>query len=134
MTVELAYLLATAVLAASLWIPFIVGVNSIPDKDFSDFTRPPDHTAMPAWVHRAFRAHLNMIEQFVPFAAIVLVGHMLGVSTSITAIAAGAFFWLRVAHAVGMISGLAVFPIRPIIFTAGWVAILVYAWQVFAHG
>jgi uncharacterized membrane protein YecN with MAPEG domain len=38
----------------------------------------------------------------------------------VTLWASVAFFWLRVAHAVGMISGWAGFPIRPIIFTASW--------------
>ena len=134
MTTEIAYLIATAVLAASLWIPFIIGVNIQKAVDTTDFTRPPDLSALPPWVHRAHRAHLNLLEQLLPFAVIVLVGHTLGVSNTITATAAAAFFWIRVAHAVGMISGLASFPIRPIIFTAGWIAILILAWQVIAAG
>jgi hypothetical protein len=40
------------------------------------------------------------------------------------------FFWLRVAHAIGMISGLARLPLRPMIYFAGWVAMLIFAWQV----
>lgn len=59
MTTELLYLTLSAVLAASLWVPFIVGVNT-EDKDFTDFTRPPSLTDMRPWVHRAFRAHQNM--------------------------------------------------------------------------
>ncbi|MEM1065088.1 MAG: MAPEG family protein [Pseudomonadota bacterium] len=133
MTTELFYLLMTALLAASLWIPFIVGVNVQREKDLSDFTRPPDLADLPAWIHRANRAHLNLLEQMLPFAVIVLVAHTLGVSTSVTIWASVAFFWLRVAHAAGMISGLARFPARPIIFTAGWLCILAIGWQVFAH-
>lgn len=41
-----------------------------------------------------------------------------------------AFFWLRVAHAIGMISGLAGFPLRPMIYLAGWILMLAFAWQV----
>ncbi len=89
---------------------------------------------MPAWVHRSHRAHLNLLEQFLPFAVIVLVGHLLEVSTAITALCVILFFWLRVAHAVGMISGIARFPIRPIIFTLGWLVTIVFAWQVVVYG
>lgn len=126
MTTELLYLTLSAVLAASLWVPFIVGVNT-EDKDFTDFTRPPALTDMRPWVHRAYRAHQNMLETLVPFAAVVLVAHVAGISTGVTVAAAIAFFWLRVAHAVGMISGLARFPIRPVIFTASWLCTITIA-------
>ncbi|MBT8456693.1 MAG: MAPEG family protein [Rhodobacteraceae bacterium] len=132
MTVELTYLSLTALLAASLWIPYIVGVNKHAVEGIDGFTRPADLNAFPAWVHRAHRAHLNLIEQMLPFAVIVLIAAQMGVSTTITAIAAGAFFWLRLVHAVGMISGFARFPVRPMIFVAGWACILVIGWQVLA--
>jgi len=134
MTIELTYLIFTALLAASLWIPFIVGVNVQREVDTTDFTRPPDLSALPAWVHRAHRAHLNLIEQMLPFAVIVLVAHVLAGSTTVTVWASVAFFWLRVIHAAGMISGVARFPIRPIIFTASWLCILAIGWQVLAQG
>ncbi|MEL7212897.1 MAG: MAPEG family protein [Pseudomonadota bacterium] len=124
MSIELTYLTLSALLAASLWMPFIIGVNATQAREVADFNRPPDLSRMPAWVHRAHRAHLNMIEQFLPFVALVIIAHLQGVSTQVTVIAAAAFFWLRLAHAVGMISGLAGFPARPIIFTLGWICIL----------
>lgn len=65
-------------------------------------------------------AHLNLIKAAMPFAAAVLVAHVMDVSTVVAVWAAAAFFWLRLAHAVGMVSGLARFPVRPIIFTASW--------------
>jgi uncharacterized MAPEG superfamily protein len=131
MTTELFYLLLTALLASSLWVPYIVGINSTKfDGQDESFTRPPDHRSMQPWIHRAFRAHQNLLEQFVPFAAIVLIGHSLGVSTVITQWCAILFFILRLLHAVGMISGIAKFPLRPTIFTGGWIITLVYAWQV----
>jgi uncharacterized MAPEG superfamily protein len=135
MTPELFWLLMTAVLAASLWIPYIVGVNSSTfEGQAESFARPPDQRAMPAWVHRAHRAHLNLLEQFLPFAMIVLIAHQLKVSTAVTHWCVVIFFWLRAAHAVGMITGTARMPVRPLLFTAGWVVTLVMAWQVLAHG
>ncbi|MEM6636692.1 MAG: MAPEG family protein [Pseudomonadota bacterium] len=134
MTPELFWLCLTAVLAASLWIPFIVGVNAHPVKGQDNFLRPPDLTAYPEWMHRAHRAHLNLVEQAVPFALVVLVGHEVGVSSTATVVAAAAFFWIRIAHALGMISGVARMPVRPILFTAGWVCILVLFLEVLRLG
>ncbi|CUH81191.1 putative relative of glutathione S-transferase, MAPEG superfamily [Tritonibacter multivorans] len=119
MTPELFYLTLTALLAGSLWIPFIVGVSSEPE-DYTDFTRPPDQRRMRDWVQRAFRAHQNMLETLLPFAIVVLIAHLAGISTWVTSTAAAAFFWIRILHAAGMISGLATFPIRPILFTASY--------------
>jgi uncharacterized MAPEG superfamily protein len=135
MTSELFWLLMTAVLATSLWIPYIVGVNTTayegPNEDF--FVRPPDPRHMPPWVHRSLRAHQNLLEQFLPFAAIVIIAHLAKVSTPVTVWCTVIFFWLRAVHAVGMISGLARMPARPLIFTAGWIVTLVMAWQVVAN-
>jgi uncharacterized MAPEG superfamily protein len=134
MTTEIFWLLLTCVLATSLWIPYIIGVNTSQfEGQETSFERPPDHRNMPAWVHRAHRAHLNLLEQFLPFAVIVLIAHELKVSTTVTQWCALLFFWLRVAHAVGMITGTARMPVRPLLFTAGWLVTLVYVWQVFAR-
>lgn len=134
MTTELFWLIMTAILAASLWIPYIVGVNTAAyEGKETEFIRPPDHSKMPAWIHRSHRAHLNLLEQFLPFSIIVIAGHMLNVATSVTAWCAILFFWLRVAHAIGMISGKAGLPIRPLIFTGGWLVTLVFAGQVLLH-
>lgn len=131
MTTELFWLMLTALLAASLWIPYIVGVNTATyEGKESEFLRPPDHSKMPAWIHRSHRAHLNLLEQFLPFAVIVIIGHLLKVSTPVTQWCTIIFFWLRVAHAIGMITGKARLPVRPIIFTLGWLITMVFAWRV----
>ncbi|MBM7069434.1 MAPEG family protein [Actibacterium sp. 188UL27-1] len=74
-----------------------------------------------------------MLETLIPFATVVLIAHMAGISTGVTVAASVAFFWLRVGHAVGMISGLARFPIRPIIFTASWLCTVVIAFVLLTH-
>jgi uncharacterized MAPEG superfamily protein len=134
MTTEFTWLLLTALLAASLWIPYIVGINAstFEGKD-TIFERPPDQSKMPAWVQRSYRAHLNLLEQFVPFAVIVLMAHILKVSTPVTQWCVILFFWLRVAHAIGMISGKARLPVRPLIYLSGWIVTLVLAWTVWAN-
>jgi uncharacterized MAPEG superfamily protein len=134
MTTELFWLMLTAILASSMWVPFVYGVNTTSYVDEADaedfFIRPPDHARMVPWVHRAFRAHQNMLEQFLPFAVIVIVAHLVNVSNSITVWCAIIFFWLRVVHAIGMITAWARMPTRPIVFTAGWIVSMLYAWQI----
>ncbi len=121
MTPELTWLALTTLLAASLWIPFVFGANTTAGaKDPLSFVRPPDMQSLPAWVHRPHRAHLNMIETLVPFAAGILIAHVAGVSTSVTVAASIAFFWLRLVHAIGVITGWARMPLRPVLFTASW--------------
>lgn len=135
MTIELTWLVYTAILAASLWIPYIVGAN-VTEFEGKDrlFERPPDMSKMAPWVHRCYRAHLNLLEQLLPFSLIVIVGALAKISTPITVWCAILFFWLRAAHAIGMITGLARFPIRPLIYVSGWIVTLVYAWQILLAG
>jgi uncharacterized MAPEG superfamily protein len=97
------------------------------------FIRPPDHRKMVPWVHRTLRAHQNILEQFLPFSVIVLIGSVSGISTPVTVACAIIFFWLRVVHAVGMITGVARLPLRPMIYFSGWIVMLVYAEQLLTH-
>ena len=124
MTPELFWLTMTALLAATMWVPFIVGVNAT-GMPLPSENRPPDPSHAKPWVHRAWRAHLNLLEQFLPFAVIVLIAHLAGISTPVTTAAAAAFFGIRLVHATWMIAGLPVLPVRPILFTLGWVCICV---------
>ncbi|MEM7291700.1 MAG: MAPEG family protein [Pseudomonadota bacterium] len=131
MTTELTYLALCALLASAMWVPYIVGVNLHPSENIdADFRRPRDLNTTPPWVHRAHRAHLNLIEQLVPLAVLLIIAHQFGISNSVTIWATIIFFWLRVAHAIGMISGIARFPLRPILFTASWACVLAIGWQV----
>ena len=58
---ELGILTCLAIFAASLWIPYIVGVNTETVQQDA-FERPGNLRALRPWVHRAHRAHLNLIE------------------------------------------------------------------------
>jgi len=134
LTTELGILTCLSVFAAMMWLPYIIGVNKYAiegQPEDANFVRPPDLSLYPAWVHRAHRAHLNLIEQLVPFAVVVLIMDRVDGYSTLTYWVAIAFFWLRVAHAVGMISGVARMPLRPLIFSAGWVCCLLMAYAVF---
>ncbi len=135
MSTEITVLLLTSILAASLLIPFIVGVNSSPQSAGAadPFVVPSDPLRMKPWIARSYRAHQNLLEQFLPFAIIVLIAHVLGVSTLVTKWACIAFLGLRLVHAAGMITAVTRMPLRPAIFSAGYVCILAIAWEIFAH-
>lgn len=131
---EMGVLTSLMLLAASLWIPYIVGVNKHLPESVNNFQRPRGDGDLPDWVARANRAHLNLLEQGLPFAILILVLHAADGFTALTYWTAIAFFWLRVAHAIGMITGYAQMPIRPLIFTAGWVCIMILGVSAFIAG
>ena len=52
------------------------------------------------WAGRAARAHHNMLENLVLFAAVVLVAVVAGRTNSVTLLGAQIFFWARLVYAV----------------------------------
>lgn len=133
MTPELRYLLFTALLTGTLWIPVVIGYVRT-----RGFLRPVDYkvaptSPLPDWVNRANRAHLNAVESFAPFATAVLIGRLANVSTSITTASAATFFFARAAHAVIHVSGWSRFFARTILFTAGWLAFVLLVIEILRH-
>lgn len=68
------------------------------------------------WAGRAARAHRNMLENLVLFAAVVLTAHAAGISNAMTVLGAQLFLWGRVAYAVLYVAGV------PWARTAAWAA------------
>ena len=128
MTTELTYLFLTSLLLTLAWVPHIVGQVMVQGLlTPNDYTNLREQSDFPAWVRRANRAHVNLVEQFAAFAALVLMAHVLEVSSSTTAMAAAVYFWSRVAHFVVFIAGVTVLMARTVIFTVSWIAILALA-------
>jgi uncharacterized MAPEG superfamily protein len=134
MKTELFYLLLTAVLTGILWIPVVIGYvlsrGAIKPADYIVAPTAP----LPAWVNRANRAHLNAVENFASFAAVVLIAQAVGVSTPITAGAAAVYFYARLAHAVVHLTGFSHFMARTILFTVAWTAFMVFAVELLRQG
>jgi uncharacterized MAPEG superfamily protein len=128
MTTDLQYLAFTALLTASLWIPYIVAQSItngvLGPENYAD----PKPRPVPLWGQRANRAHINAVEAFAPFAALVLIAHVAGKADATTAFCSIAFFWLRLVHAV--VYWLAIPYIRTVVFTLGWIAVVVLLVQV----
>ena len=58
------------------------------------------------WAGRAHRAHHNMLESLVLFAALVLVAVVSQKANSTTLLGAQLFFWARLAYAVVYLAGI----------------------------
>ena len=132
MTPELWYLFLTSILLTALWIPYIIGqvlTNGLLRPQ--EYVVLRDNTNLPAWVRRANRAHINLVEQFGPFIGLITVAHLMGLSNATTQLAAMVFFWARTAHAVVMITGFKHFMARTVIFTFAFLSLLTLAWQIF---
>ena len=127
MSIDLQFLAYTAVLTASLWIPYIacqVMTNGfLAGENYVDPTPRP----VPMWGSRANRVHINAVEAFAPFAALVLIAAVAGKANAMTAFWAQWFFWFRVAHAGVYYAGIPY--VRTLVFTAGYVGVLGIAWE-----
>jgi uncharacterized MAPEG superfamily protein len=73
-----------------------------------------DLPVMKGWAGRAQRAHRNMLEYLVLFAALVLVANATGKANATTALGAELFFWSRIAYAAIYLAGI------PWVRTAVW--------------
>ena len=91
------------------------------------------HVEFPHWVRRADRAHINLVEQFGAFAGLVVVAHLTGVHNALAVWCVTVFFWARILHAIVYIAGVTQFSARTVIFTIGFLALIVYAVDIFMN-
>ena len=125
MSPDLRYLVLSALLCLLLWVPYIVGLIRARGNNPDDYKNPPDPSQSP-FLKRAYRAHVNLVENLPVFAILILVLHLTERATEATALAAAIFFWSRVAHAIVYWGG---WPyIRTLAFAVGWVANLYLAY------
>lgn len=127
MKTELLYLLLTAIVTGLLWIPVVIGYVVSRGPLTPETYKVAPTSPLPAWVNRANRAHVNAVENFAQFAAVVLVAQFVGVSTHVTEYCAATYFFARTAHAAVHISGTGFLMARTVLFTIGWIAFLTYA-------
>jgi uncharacterized MAPEG superfamily protein len=122
MSADLVYLALSAALCALLWVPYVLARFSA--WGIADTVGYPESPpALPGWAQRAQRAHVNMVANLIPFAALVLAAHAAGAATALTALGAGLFFWGRLVHAVVYIAKVPW--ARTLAFVVAWVGIVV---------
>src|SRR6266481_1213311 len=82
---------------------------------------------MKGWAGRACRAHLNMLENLILFAALVLVAVITNKANSTTLLGAQIFFWARIGYAAIYLAGI------PWARTGAWavsvVGLILIFWQ-----
>jgi len=132
MSETLFYLALTSMLTAVLWIPYIAGTfidKGMPTPEqYRDLgLRQRDQAA---WLVRANRVHINAVESFAPFAALVLIAEMTAQTNATTAMWAMVFFWARVAHAIVFLLGVPY--ARTLAYLVGFVAVIAIFVEVIA--
>jgi uncharacterized MAPEG superfamily protein len=105
MTIELTMIVYSAGLTVLLAFPPTLAL--IPQLGLGRLAGNRDEfPAVEGWIGRGRRAHQNMIENFAPFAALVLIAQAADISTAQTQLGAQLFFYGRVAHALVYYAGI----------------------------
>jgi len=105
MSTELTMLVLSAILCVLLVLPYTQAVIMKYGVGAAAGNRE-DLPTLTGWVGRAKRTHENMVENLVPFAALVLAAQAAGKTGALTAIGAQLFFWCRLVHAGVYIAGI----------------------------
>ena len=118
LSADLTWLLATTLLTATLWVPYIlqlIAQSGVFTALWDPFHETP-HEAR--WAQRAKRAHTNAVENLVVFAPLVLIVQVTGANSALTATAGAVYFFARAAHFIAYT--LAVPLIRTLLFVVGF--------------
>ena len=113
MSTELSLLMWSVVLMFAQLLVVAIGANLQVSLSTLVGNRE-DMPTLTGWAGRARRAHLNMLENLVLFAVLVLVAHAANKTNEMTVLGAQLFFWGRLAYAVIYVAGI------PWLRTAVW--------------
>ena len=87
LTADLRYLAYSALLALILWLPYMLAAMGKRGPGRVAGYPTGNYTDLPDWAQRGHRAHMNMIENLAPFAALVLAASLAGAANETTALA-----------------------------------------------
>lgn len=111
------------VFTAMLWIPHILQ-RILEMKPYLAFRDPRhDNPTKAAWAQRAIRVRTNAVENLASFGFLVIALEITNSTTATTAIAAAAYFYIRVIHYFVYL--MAVPWARTPVFFAGWICQLI---------
>ncbi len=128
MTTELYWLTLTTLMTALFWLPYILNRIKVRGPMTAMGNTTSSSLSHDPWAERAMKAHINAVENLVIFAPLVLTAHVLGISTSLTAIAALIYFFARLAHFIIQTAGIPV--LRTLSFAVGMVCQLIFAFSI----
>ncbi len=125
---ELRMLAYSALLCLLLWLPYIL--VEIKVRGLSRAVGYPTgaYDDLPDWAQRNYRAHMNLVENIGPFAALVLLAHVTGAANDATALGAALFFYARLVMAAVHIAGIPW--VRTLAFFVSWIGTLIIFWNV----
>ncbi|MEL6218473.1 MAG: MAPEG family protein [Pseudomonadota bacterium] len=129
---ELYWLTVLTIATALFWVPYILGMIMCRGLVGALVTREGDDPGTFAWARRGQLAHRNAIENLAVFAPLAIGVAITGTGTETTALAAMAFFWLRLAHYIAYIAGVAV--VRTLLFVGGVVCQLSLGFAILSAG
>ena len=120
MTTELYWLTLSILLTSVLWMPYIINrlfeggfIHGLWDPDGETASKIP-------WAQRLMSAHVNAVENLVIFAPLVIITHILGMNTELTAAASMLYFFSRLLHVLFFTFRVPV--LRIVTFLGGFVA------------
>lgn len=129
MSVELTVLAWSAILLIILILVSANGNVMAMGMAWGVGNREERSTAL-GWAARARRAYLNLLENLVPFAILVIIAQLANVHTELTAAGAQLFIVGRVVHAIVYITGLTFLATRTIAFAVSLLGTLMIAYAV----
>jgi uncharacterized MAPEG superfamily protein len=128
LTPDLKYLLFAVILTFVQMLIAAMGSN----QQFGLPTLAGNREGLPdltGWAGRARRAHLNMLENLVLFAALVLIAQVAGKANATTAMGASIFFWARLVYAGVYLAGISW--VRTAVWAVSVIGMVMIAWQLF---
>jgi uncharacterized MAPEG superfamily protein len=126
MTVEMRYLLATILLTALLRVPWLL--NKVSVRGLGKVTGyPSESEPLAPWARRLWYAHQDALDNLILFAPLVLLVQTADASSGVTRLAAAAYFWARLIHAV--VYALAVPWLKTVAYIVSFVSLLALAWE-----
>jgi uncharacterized MAPEG superfamily protein len=129
MTTDLHMLVWSVILCISMPVVYLIGRTQTPGgMEWGLGNREKALEGQPAWAGRAYRAHMNLVENLLPFAALVLVAAVSGRANGTTALGSELFFWGRLAHFLVYAAGIPY--LRTGVFFVGTVGMLMILSQI----
>ena len=129
MTHELFWLVMTIIMTGLLWVIYIVDRIMVRGLEATLDNPGPNAIPQSPWAQRLMAAHTNAVENLVLFAPLVLILHLLGISSGLTITACVLYFSSRLAHAVIYAWGVPLF--RTLSFVASWTALVILVLAIF---
>lgn len=129
MNADMRLLVYTALLAIVMWLPYILAaIRAYGLKRMAGAYPTPSYASLPQWAQRLHRAHMNLVENIGPFAALVIVAQLTGAAGEMTALGARLFFWARLVQIVVHTAGIPW--ARTGAFVVGWIGLIIILVQI----